>query len=59
MNLMVDPGLLDRASAALGTSNKSDAVNTALARLADDAAVLGGLAALVGMFPDYPDVGEG
>lgn len=56
MNLLVDPRLLRAAAAALGTTNKSDAVNVALERLAEDAAILRELGAAVGEIPDYPHV---
>src|SRR5918911_1204326 len=56
MNLMIDPALLRQATAALGTANKSDAVNIALARLAEDAAILAGIDSAIGAIPDFPKV---
>jgi len=54
MNLMVDPGLLDRAARAVKSSNRSDVVNLALARLAEDEAIVAGLDAAFGAIPDFP-----
>lgn len=56
MNLLVDPELLAVAGAALGTKNKSDAVNAALRHAAENAAILRGIDAAVGSIPDFPDV---
>ncbi|HEU4631471.1 MAG TPA: hypothetical protein VFS08_17085 [Gemmatimonadaceae bacterium] len=56
MNLLIDPRLLRAAAVALGTTNKSDAVNVALERLAEDAAILRELGAATGEIPDYPCV---
>lgn len=53
MNLMVDPRLLDRAARAVGSSNKSEVVNLALVRLAEDEAVVAGLDAAFGAIPDF------
>ena len=54
MNVMVDPGLLDRAAQAVGSTNKSEVVNLALAHLAEDAAIVAGLHAAFGTIPDFP-----
>lgn len=56
MNLLVDPELLAIAGAALGTKNKSDAVNAALRNAAENAAILRGIDAAIGTIPDFPDV---
>lgn len=56
MNLLVDPELLAVAGAALGTKNKSDAVNAALRNAAENAAILRGIDAGIGTVPDFPDV---
>lgn len=53
-NVLVSPALLQGAMAALGTTNMSETVNVALARLAEDAAVLRGIDAATGAIPDFP-----
>lgn len=60
MNLMVDPALLQQASASLGTTNMSEVVNVALRKVAEDDAIVAGVDALFGAFPHLPgDEGEG
>lgn len=54
MNLMVDPALLEQASASLGTTNMSEVVNVALRRVAEDNRIVAGIDALFGAFPDLP-----
>lgn len=56
MNLMVDPALLAQASASLGTTNMSEVVNVALRHVAEDAAIVAGVDALFGAFPDLLDL---
>jgi Arc/MetJ family transcription regulator len=53
-NLLVNRETLQRAMAALGTTNMSETVNVALDRLAEDAAILQGLEAAAGAIPDFP-----
>ncbi len=53
-NLLVNRETLQRAMAALGTTNMSETVNVALDRLAEDAEILRGLEAAVGAIPDFP-----
>ena len=54
MQLLVDPELLRAASTALGARSKSDAVNAALRNAAENAAILRGIDAAIGRFPDFP-----
>lgn len=54
MQLLVDPALLAAAGAALGTANKSDAVNAALRNAAENAAILRGVDEAFGTIPDFP-----
>ena len=56
INLMVDRALLERAAAGAGTTNLSDVVEVALRRMTEDDAIIAGLNALYGAFPDFPDV---
>ena len=53
-NLLVNRETLQRAMAALGTTNMSETVNVALDRLAEDAEILRGLEAAAGAIPDFP-----
>jgi Arc/MetJ family transcription regulator len=52
--IVVDAALLDAAMRLTGRG-QSDTVNVALAQLTENAAILGGLAALHGAFPTHPD----
>lgn len=52
--VIVNPTYLREAMAALGTKNMSMTVNVALERLAEDAAILGGIDAAMGEIPDFP-----
>jgi hypothetical protein len=54
--IIVNPTHLRGAMAALGTTNMSMTVNVALERLAEDAAILGGIDAAMGAIPDFPDL---
>jgi hypothetical protein len=54
--VIVNPTHLRGAMAALGTTNMSMTVNVALERLAEDAAILGGIDAAMGAIPDLPDL---
>ena len=53
-NLLVNRETLQRAMAALGTTNMSETVNVALDRLAEDAEILRGLDVAAGAIPDFP-----
>ena len=53
-NLLVNRETLQRAMAALGTTNMSETVNVALDRLAEDAEILRGLEAAAGAISDFP-----
>ncbi len=52
--VIVNPTYLRNAMAALGTTNMSLTVNVALERLAEDAAILGGIDTAMGEIPDFP-----
>ena len=52
--VILNPAYLQGAMAALGTTNMSMAVNVALERLAEDAAILAGIDAAMGEIPDFP-----
>lgn len=52
--LVVDVVLLEQAMAVTGR-NQSDTVNEALAQLAENAAIVGGIERLRGAFPEHPD----
>ena len=53
-NLLVNRETLQRAMAAVGTTNMSETVNVALDRLAEDAEILRGLEEAAGALPDFP-----
>lgn len=53
-NLLVNQDSLRRAMAALGSTNMSETVNAALDQLADNAAILRGMAEAAGAIPDFP-----
>lgn len=52
--VLVNPTYLRGAMAVLGTNNMSLTVNVALERLAEDAAILSGVDAAMGIIPDFP-----
>ena len=54
-SIVVDLRALERATAALGSTNPSETVNVALTRLAEDAAILAGIDAAIRSVPDFPD----
>jgi hypothetical protein len=51
--VVVDTALLDEAMRLTGRG-QSDTVNAALAQLTENAAILEGVGALFGAFPDHP-----
>lgn len=55
--IVVDVGLLDRAMRVTGL-NQSETVNQALAQMAENAAIVAGVEAMHGAFPDHPNHGE-
>jgi Arc/MetJ family transcription regulator len=55
-NIIIDVDSLQRAMAALHSTNQSETVNVALDRLAEDAAILAGIDAAIGLAPDFPDL---
>ena len=52
--LVVDVSLLDEAMRVTGL-NQSETVNRALAQMAENAAIVAGLEAMHGAYPDHPD----
>lgn len=52
--LVVDVSLLKAAMKVTG-QNQSETVNEALAKLAEDAAIVDGFEQMLGAFPDHPD----
>jgi len=54
---VVDVALLAEAMRITGL-NQSETVNQALARMAENAAIVAGVEAMRGAFPDHPDHAE-
>ena len=54
VNIMVDRALLERVAAGFGTRNKSEAIHRALQEAAENDAIVAGINAAFGMYPDFP-----
>lgn len=54
VNIMVDRALLERVAAGFGTRNKSEAIHRALQEAAENDAIIAGIDAMFGAYPDLP-----